>query len=106
MPAFQQMADEIDGLSVVGVSIDTKDAKDVAKFLAKKKIRYRTALDSGTDPAWEAFHVAVIPAVFLVDGQGDIVAQWVGAAAEPAQVRQEVERRLAERSAAFESGSR
>lgn len=68
------------GFTVMGISIDDpKEAKDkVAKFLAKKPVAYPVYLDVRTPAAWEALHVAAIPAMFLVDRSGQIVAQWAG----------------------------
>lgn len=73
------------GLTVVGISIDEGGPSKVRKFVASKKITYPIAVDSERGPAWEAFRVKAVPAAFLIDRQGRIVAQWTGA---PAQVRE------------------
>ena len=66
------------GFSVLGISIDEDGAKKVKKFAAEKKIAYPVAIDAAKSPVWERFHVKAVPAAFLVDGGGRIVAQWTG----------------------------
>ena len=76
------------GFAVIGVSID--DAKDarakVTKYLASKKITYRNALDTSADAAWTRYRVKSVPAAFLLDREGKIVAQWTGKAPDPREV--------------------
>lgn len=83
MPDLQKLHNKFaeKGLVVLGISIDEKDdaAKKVAKFLKKKDISYPIYLDVDENPAWEAFHVPAIPATYLINRQGEIVAQWIGA---------------------------
>lgn len=83
------------GLSIVAVSIDEK-RKTVEKFLEKKPLDYAVAIDSKEEPAWHAFAVAAIPALFLIDGEGQIVGEWRGHV-EMDDVRRHVEARLASR---------
>ncbi len=64
--------------TVLGVSIDQEGAKKVAPFLAKHKLSYPIVLDNGKNPAWQAFRVKGVPAVYLVDANGTVVAQWGG----------------------------
>ena len=64
------------GFQVLGVSIDEGGADKVKKYVKAKKIAYPIALDVAT---WERLKVKAVPAAFLVDGQGRIVAQWTGA---------------------------
>jgi len=65
------------GLVVVGVSIDEKP--EAARVYAeKKKIAYPVLYDTAEAPAWDLFKVKAIPATFLVDRDGNIVAQWTG----------------------------
>ncbi len=73
------------GFSVLGISIDEPGAageKKVRKFVAEKKIKYPIAIDAAESPVWERFRVKAVPAAFLVDREGRIVAQWTGAAPE------------------------
>jgi peroxiredoxin/YHS domain-containing protein len=93
MPELQALhakyADQ--GLSVVGVSIDAGDPAKVAKFVASKKFTYPIAVDSEKSPAWDAFRVKAVPAAFLIDREGRIVAQWTGvpASAKELEIRLE-----------------
>ena len=68
------------GFSVVGVSIDDGDdaAAAGARAVKRRKARHPIYLDSVAAPAWEAFSVRVVPTQFLLDGDGNIVAQWSG----------------------------
>ena len=65
------------GFSVVGISID-EDPRKARKFAEQKKLAYPVYLDTARNPAWAAYHVRVIPAMFLIDGEGRVVQQWVG----------------------------
>ena len=64
--------------TVLGVSIDENALEVVPGFVEKKKLHYPIALDTSDNPAWHAFFVAAIPAMFLIDRQGRIVAEWRG----------------------------
>ena len=66
------------GLAILGVSIDEKGAKVVKPFIAKRKFAYPIAIDGGESPAWQAYRVKGIPALFLIDQKGQIVKQWLG----------------------------
>lgn len=86
------------GFTVVGVSIDEgKEAtRKVRKFVASKGIAYPVAIDAASAPAWERFRVKAVPAAFLVDRDGRIVAQWTGRSADAAVLEQTLERMLAQ----------
>lgn len=79
MPKLEQLQGEYAdrGLTVLGISID-EDPKAVEKFLQKKRLGYAVAIDSADSPAWHAFAVAAIPAMVLIDREGQIVAEWQG----------------------------
>jgi len=82
MPELQKLHDtysENDFL-VVGVSIDEdKDAiKKIRKFIKKRKIAYPILFDAKNNPAWHQFNVKAIPAMFLINGEGQIIVQWTG----------------------------
>ncbi len=81
------------GLRVVGVSIDEIEADRVRAFVDEKNMAYTVALDGGDEPAWLAYRVAAIPAAFLVDPDGRIVAEWKGAV-DPSRIRAEIADRL------------
>jgi peroxiredoxin/YHS domain-containing protein len=74
------------GFAVVGISIDEGGPAKVKKFVASKKITYPIALDSEKNPAWDAYRVKAVPAAFLLDRQGRIIAQWTGAPALSAEL--------------------
>jgi len=82
MPALQKLHEAFasKGFSVVGNSIDENGKKKVGAFIAKHKIAYPILLDADENPAWEAYKVKVIPAMFLIDRRGQIVKQWIGEA--------------------------
>jgi peroxiredoxin/YHS domain-containing protein len=67
------------GFSVLGLSIDEDGPAKVKKYVAAKKIGYPIALDAATATTWEAYRVKAVPAAFLIDREGRIVAQWTGA---------------------------
>lgn len=85
MPELQALHDRYRarGFTVLGVSIDEGGPAKVKKFV-RGKYTYPIAMDSETAPAWEAYRVKAVPAAFLIDRDGRIVAQWTGrfAAAE------------------------
>jgi thiol-disulfide isomerase/thioredoxin len=82
------------GFVVVGVSIDegglSKAGPKVKKFVKSQKIDYAIALDSEKSPAWEAFQVKAVPAAFLIDQRGRIVAQWTGSPASSAELEEKL----------------
>lgn len=95
MPSLEELDREFgDELRVVGISIDEK-RKDLDKFLARRPVAYPVIHDGGDDPAWWQFRVPAIPAAFLLNASGEIVAQWNGEV-DPAEVRQAVEAVLTE----------
>jgi peroxiredoxin/YHS domain-containing protein len=84
------------GFSVLGISIDeSKDAKKVGKFAAEKKVPYPVAIDAAHSPVWERFRVKAVPAAFLVDREGNIVAQWTGVPPTAAAVEEKLAELLA-----------
>lgn len=80
MPELQALHDKYArrGFTVVGVSIDEEGDAKVKRFIAKKRITYPIAIDSKKSPIWEKYHVKAVPAAFLLDRDGRIVAQWTG----------------------------
>jgi len=98
MPELQALHDKYAGrgLSVIGISIDEGGPAKVNKYVKSKKFTYRIALDDAKKPAWDAFRIKAIPAAYLLDREGRIVAQWTGAPPDP----KELERRITELLAA------
>lgn len=68
------------GFQVVGISIDegSEGEKKARKMVEKRGLDYPLYFDTQETPAWAALHVRSVPAMFLVDAQGSIVAQWSG----------------------------
>jgi len=83
------------GFSVVGVSIDEGDPAKVKKFVTAKEITYSVAVDSDENPAWKSFHVKAVPAAYLIDREGRIVAHWTGAPANRKELEMKLEELLA-----------
>ena len=71
---------EEQGVTVLGLSIDEADgaARKVSRMLQRKKASHPVLLDTSDSPAWAAYHVRAVPAQFLIDGDGQIVRQWLG----------------------------
>lgn len=95
MPELQSLHDRYAarGLVVLGVSIDVGGTAKVKKHLAAKKFTYPIAMDSEKQPAWEAYGVKAVPAAFLLDREGRIVAQWTGS--PPADLTEKLDALLA-----------
>lgn len=79
------------GFAVVGISIDEGGPAKVRKYVASRRITYPIALDSEKNPAWESFRVKAVPAAFLIDREGRIVAQWTGAPASTRELETKLE---------------
>jgi thiol-disulfide isomerase/thioredoxin len=100
MPHLQTLHEKYGakGLVVLGVSVDTQAAQKKARDLVKsKKYGYRFAFDSEKSPTWQRYDVQAIPAAFLVDGGGNIVAQWTGLPANLTEMETKIEQALAAR---------
>jgi peroxiredoxin/YHS domain-containing protein len=82
------------GFAVVGISIDEGGPAKVKKYVTSKKIVYPIALDSAKSPAWDAFRVKAVPAAFLLDRDGQIVAQWTGIPADAKELERKLEELL------------
>ena len=98
MPQVQLLQDKHAGagLAVMGISVDEGDDRHekVTKFLGKHRITYPVYLDTNVEPAWQIYGVKAVPAMFLIDRQGQVVAQWTGTVDDEVVAR-EVERVLA-----------
>ncbi len=80
MPKIQKLNDELGarGFRAVGISIDEHGDLQVHEFVEERRITYPIVVDDESTPAWEAFHVVTIPTTYLIDREGQIVAQWMG----------------------------
>jgi peroxiredoxin/YHS domain-containing protein len=78
MSDLQKLHDKLapKGFSVVGVSLDEDGAKSVKPFIDKRKFAYPILLDQ--KEVWKRWGVRSIPAMFLIDKNGQVVRQWVG----------------------------
>jgi peroxiredoxin len=88
---------EAEGVTVVSVSIDEGDdaARKVSRMIKKRDATHPVFVDTEDNPAWAAYRVKVVPAQFLIDNEGRIVAQWSGKV-DLGKVEQEIRRRLGE----------
>ena len=97
MPELQRLHDSYSekGLIVLGVSIDEgKDRiKKIRKFVDKVGVSYPILSDAKSTPAWHTFKVKAIPALFLIDQDNKIVAQWLGGA-DVLSVENEIKKHL------------
>jgi len=98
MPKLQKLYEAYadTGLVVLGVSIDDDKAriKKIERFVKKVDVSYPIFSDAKEEPAWHMFNVKVLPAAFLIDPNGQIVAQWTGKI-DHKQVEEEVAVRMA-----------
>ena len=83
IPELKRLHEEFgkdEKFAVIGISVDVgKNArKKVAKFIKKQKIPYPMLHDAKEGQASLALKVMAIPAMFLIDQEGQIVAQWTG----------------------------
>ena len=82
MPRLQRLYSTYSGkgFDVWGVSIDEdKDRFDkIRKMVYELGISYPVFVDAKPMPAWYRFKVKAIPAMFLLDPDNQIVAQWTG----------------------------
>ena len=100
MPRLQKLysAYSAKGFDVWGVSIDEdKDrVEKIKKMVDKMDISYPIFVDTKQTPAWYQFKVKAIPAMYLLNEESQIVAQWTGKI-DYEEVEQEVLRRLEKR---------
>ncbi|MDA0709256.1 MAG: redoxin domain-containing protein [bacterium] len=82
MPNLQRLHNAYSdkGLTVIGVSVDEEKDRiqKIEKFVNRLEVAYPILLDAKPVPAWHMFKVKAIPALFLIDGTGQVVAQWRG----------------------------
>jgi thiol-disulfide isomerase/thioredoxin len=86
MPKVQQLWKEYLPRGVELYSVDTDDPgpdreREVRKFLVSNGLTFPVALDDGS--ASEAFGVASLPTLLLVDGAGNVVWKHVGSLSPP-----------------------
>ena len=100
MPRLQKLYTALaaEGFEVLGVSIDEDEdrVKKIKRMVDKLDISYPVSLDAKQTPAWHQFKVKAIPAMYLLDRESQIVAQWTGKI-DYEEVEKEVLRRLNKR---------
>ena len=98
MPELQKLSETYadKGLVVLGVSIDEDKnrIKKIERFVDKVGVSYPIFSDAKQAPAWHMFNVKVLPSLFLIDQDGQIVAQWIGKI-DHKKVQDEVASRMA-----------
>ena len=90
VPELQKLHDKYSdkGFTVLGAAIGDTVPK-VREFIQKRKVTYPILLD---DAGWKMWGVKAVPAMFLIDKNGQIVRQWTGT-----PDKKEVEEAIAER---------
>lgn len=82
MPRLQKLHDANSGkgFDIWGVSIDEdrNRIRKIRKMVNRLGITYPILADSKPTPAWYRFRVKAIPTMYLLDREGQIVAQWSG----------------------------
>lgn len=65
---------------VLGISIDQGEEvkKKIGNFIKKRKISYPILHDAKKDSAFQSFNLKVVPTMFLINTEKQIVAQWTG----------------------------
>jgi len=103
MPELQTLHERFaaQGLTVLGISIDEKADAKVRRFVTAQRFTYPIAIDEAKDPAWQAYRVKSVPAAFLIDRAGRVVAQWIGGAPP----REELEAAIVKQLAIASSGA-
>ncbi len=68
------------GVSVLSVSIEEERGarRKILKMMKKQEATHPAFLDQGEVSAWASYNVRVVPAQFLINQDGEIVAQWSG----------------------------
>ena len=82
------------GHDVTCIDRDEARIKKIERFVKKVDVSYPIFSDAKQEPAWHMFNVKVLPAAFLIDPSGQIVAQWTGKI-DHKQVEKEVAGRMA-----------
>jgi thiol-disulfide isomerase/thioredoxin len=102
MPGIQKLHDRYrdGGFEVMGISIDEDEdrAELIEKYLHERDITYPVFTDTKRVPAWYTYRVKAVPAAFLVDRSGRIVAEWRGAV-DHEELEREVARLMADAGA-------
>jgi peroxiredoxin len=95
MPKLQKLHEQYgpQGFAVIGIATDEKGASVVQPTVTKTKVKYPILLSD--EEAWTNYNVTTLPAMFLIDRNGQIVKQFGGNTDHKA-VEAEVRRPLAQ----------
>lgn len=92
MPAIQRLHDSVSGDGVALVLVSQEDVSDVREFVEKEKYTFPVYLSAGAIPG--VFESRGIPATFILNRQGRVVFEHIGAAAWDSDVCQSFLRAL------------
>lgn len=78
MPRLQKLHEEYGprGFSVIGIATDEEGEKIVAPTARRTKVKYPILLTDAN--AWKSYEVETLPALFLIDRNGQIVQRFGG----------------------------
>ena len=93
IPGFVRLAKTERDVDIAGIALDTSDNGGVRQFVKAAGMPYPVLLPSGSSPLVDA--IDALPTTFLVDKEGRIAQQYVGAVSEKT-VRGDVGRLQAE----------
>jgi len=80
IPDLMALHDELnaDGLTVVGVSLDTEERSFVKAYLDEKSVNYPNVLDASGEVADAFGGIFAMPTTFIIDTKGRIVHRSLG----------------------------
>lgn len=79
MPAIQRLHDSVSGDGVALVLVSEEDADEVRDFMQEEKYTFPVYLSAGAVP--KGFDTGTIPATYVINRQGRVVFEHIGAAA-------------------------
>ncbi|MGH9796321.1 MAG: TlpA family protein disulfide reductase [Candidatus Acidiferrales bacterium] len=92
MPAIQRLHDSVSGDGVALVLVSEEDAAEVRDFMQEEKYTFPVYLSAGAVP--KMFDTGTIPATYVINPQGRVVFEHIGAAAWDSDVCQSFLRAL------------
>ncbi|MCU1321426.1 MAG: alkyl hydroperoxide reductase/Thiol specific antioxidant/Mal allergen [Acidobacteriaceae bacterium] len=93
-PGLVRLSQELPGLAVVGVSMDTGDHAPVRDFVKQMRVGYPIVFPAALSQIGEA--MVGLPTTVLVDRQGRVAKTYMGATRET-EFREDVQKVLGER---------
>lgn len=92
MPAIQRLHDSVSGDGVALVLVSEEDAGELRDFMQEEKYTFPVYLSAGAVP--QVFDTGTIPATYVINRQGRVVFEHIGAAAWDSDVCQSFLRAL------------